>query len=517
MASSLGFIRAHKIVLVIPLIALSVVLWRTSASKTSTFVTTAVTEGPIVQEVLATGHLESPSATDLHFKSSGKLTLLKVKTGRRVTAGEVLAREDTSVLSAQLAQAFAALSGANAQLAKIRSGATIETVALSEAGVSVANRAVENAYKGVDVSLSDAYAKANDAVKNQLASFFANADTANPRLTFQVSDASIETDITAQLVQINAELSTWQTELTTVSGATDALVLDIALSHADKHLEHIRAFLTLAGRAASANTGLSTLTAVALRTSANSGLSEVNAAVSLITGVEQTIRGAKANLEQAKAALDLTKHTSTQNDIAGAEAMVAEAQAAVNSIRAQMNDLELVAPFSGIVTDTEGNVGEVVTPSLAIVSLMPDTKLDIKTNIAEGNIVGVRVGQKASVTLDAFPRSTIFYGKVSDIDPAETVVGGGVYYQASIFFDRDYPDLRPGMTANVRIETGSSSSALLVPASALIVSATGTEVLVMSGGNTEQRPVVIGLSAQNGMVEVLEGLQKGDQVVIGTK
>jgi multidrug efflux pump subunit AcrA (membrane-fusion protein) len=96
------------------------------------------------------------------------------------------------------------------------------------------------------------------------------------------------------------------------------------------------------------------------------------------------------------------------------------------------------------------------------------------------------------------------------------VVGGAVYYQTTVLFDKDYPDIRSGMTVNLNIETGSSTSALLVPASALTITATSTSVTVLVQKKPEVRTVATGLKSLDGLVEIIRGVNLGDNVIVGT-
>ena len=507
-----------RYIFLIPLFVITVVLGRYFflTSQTSAYQSVAAERGAISQKVLASGHVESPTDTELHFKASGKLTLLKARTGMKVTAGMVLAREDAGILSAQLSAAKAGVAAANAALSKLRSGATRETIALSQSSVALADQTLANKYASVASTLSDAYAKANDSIVNQLAPLFTNAQTSNPKLTFQLSDSATEASITANLFSVNGTLATWQRENATLPADASQYAFDDSLTKASAHLEEIRLFLTQTISAIAANVGLSSSAATTYRANASAGLNEVNAATAEIKSIEQSISSGKAGLAQAKAGLDLTNAAAPQDDVSAQLAVVREGEANVAAIEAQMRDLDLVAPFAGTVTDTEGTVGSVVTPASAVVSLIPESELDIKVNVAEGNIVNVKAGNPVTIQLDAFPLGTEFSGVVSDIDPAETVIGGAIYYRTTVNFMQKYSDLRPGMTANVRIETGSSSDVLLIPASALTISSTSTRVRVLNGRSNEVREVTTGLQSQDGMVEILSGLSGGERVIIGS-
>lgn len=482
-------------------------------SRGSAYTTVAVTRGTITQEVLATGHVQSPTVADLAFKGNGKLASLSVKIGQHVAAGDVLAWQDGGVLAAQLAQARANAQAASAALAKLESGATPQAIAVSKAQLSSAELALTNAYGTVASTLADAQTKAQDAVVNQLANFFSDAQTSNPKLTFIVSDYTLVNRIQAERADATNELAAWQKEFP-IGTTPDAR--DAALSSADTRLGVLLALGNDAVSAVALNSGLSSTDAAAYRASAATGLAELNAARAAVEALMHTIASDTSAVATAQANLNLTTASSTQNDIDAQQAAVAAAQANVGAIAAQLRDLEIVAPFAGTVTDTNGAVGEIVGPATPVVSLMPDAHLEVKANVSEDNVVHVTPGNPVRIELDAFPSSTHFAGVVSSVDPTETLVGGAVYYQTTILFDAANPAIRSGMTANVWITTASSTDALIVPASALASLDATTTVRVLQNGVPVTRTVTIGIQGVDGMVQVLSGLSNGELVVTGS-
>lgn len=483
----------------------------------SPYMLAVVRRGSITQEALASGRVQSPTTIHLHFRGSGKIVSLRAQVSQSVRAGDVLATQDTGVLLAQRAQALSAVNAATAALRKAQAGATPQSIAVSRAQLAVAQQALQNSYTTVANTLADAYAKGNDAVVNQLALFFSNAQSQNPQLTFSISDAQVATNIVTERLQTGADLSAWQGEIAEVAGVTDPGQLDRIMSQANTHLASIQALLNTSITAVSDNISLSTANATTYRTNAAAGLTEVNTALAAIKTLQQAIASQKAAIAQAQAQLDLTTASTTVNDLDVAQAQVEQVQAAVAVIDAQIRDLEIVAPVAGIVTDTIGTVGEIVGPDVNVVNLMPQNALEVKVNVSEDNVVGVRVGNRVRIKLDAFPGAMDFAGTVSEVDPAETIIGGAVYYQTAIVFAQHYDGVKSGMTANVWIDTGSASSTLLIPASALSRTDGGVSVQVIEQGKPVSHPVSVGLKDQNGMVQILSGLSEGQQVVTGSK
>lgn len=498
------------------LIVLSASLY-VSFFKKNTYLTVPVIKGSIEQKVLASGNVESPTVDNLRFKSSGKLVSLKVSTGQHVQKGDVLAKQDSGILDAALLQTQSNTKAAQAQLRALEEGATAQVIAVSQARLIAAENSLNNSYASVSTTLSDAHAKAIDAVINQLANFFYDSQTNNPKLTFVITNYALSNNLKTQRINATAELSAWQKEKTLLSLNPTPKIYSNTLSDAMAHLAILQSLLKDAVSAVGVSSGLSATRIATYRINASTGLSEINLARKEVQSLQHVISVKKTRVASAQANLNLAMARPTKNNIDAQKARVASLEASVAGIDARIRDLKIIAPMSGIVTNTTGTVGEVINPNTTVVSLMPDATLQVKVNVSEDNIVGVAVGDGAHIELDAFPRGTDFYGTVSAIDPAQTIISGAVYYKTTLLFTKNYKNIRPGMTANVQITTASSSDAILIPASALTVTATSSNVRILKNGTPVTRPVTTALIGLNGDIQISSGLSVGEKVIIGKK
>jgi len=121
------------------------------------------------------------------------------------------------------------------------------------------------------------------------------------------------------------------------------------------------------------------------------------------------------------------------------------------------------------------------------------------------------------VTLDAFGDDVHFDGAVVSIEPGETEISGVVYYKTKVLMD-DYPDrpVKSGMTANVNINTDRQDGVLVLPRRAVIFKDAKKIVRVLTNKEKvefEEREVTTGLEGNDGLVEILSGLQKGEEVI----
>jgi multidrug efflux pump subunit AcrA (membrane-fusion protein) len=115
----------------------------------------------------------------------------------------------------------------------------------------------------------------------------------------------------------------------------------------------------------------------------------------------------------------------------------------------------------------------------------------------------------------AFPKQT-FEGRVLSIDPAEKIVDNVVYYQVTIDFPDQPMGIRSGMTADIVIETEKKQDILRVAKSAVEVVDGAETVRVVKNGKIENRKITIGLAGDE-YLEIISGLNEGDQVIVGIK
>lgn len=533
-------------------------------SKVPPYELITVQKGDIIQEISASGKVEAPMSINLHFKNGGKLTFLPIKVGDKVMAGQIIARQDTGLLDAQLSERQAAIDAQRARLDQLQAGASQEDIAVAETAVVNAERLIvdakqslknaeedltnvknkadidlSNLYGDVKNILNDAYIKAGDAVNNQTDIMFDNDTSINPRLNFISSDSQAETDSNYNRLVAGTELAKFKTTIDTLT--SDSPNLDSALVNTENNLTLIESFLLRLSDAINRAMGLSQATIDTYQANVNLARTNVHTAISSINTQKQliaaqkltnqknitssekdvdsaknNIKTAEGNLKIAQDQLALKKAPVRTSDVALYKAQIRQAEASMRQVYAQILDMRITAPVSGIVTAVNGEVGETVSSTSAIISLISSGALQIDVNLSEDNVANVKVGQPVRITLDAF-LNTEWQGTVTKIDPASTVISGNVYYKTTVAFDKPNSQVKAGMTANVWIKTGSSLNALSIPESAIQMRDTKTFVQVFQNNAVTEKTITTGLKNQNGMTEVASGLSEGEQIVIGNK
>jgi HlyD family secretion protein len=172
-----------------------------------------------------------------------------------------------------------------------------------------------------------------------------------------------------------------------------------------------------------------------------------------------------ADLDRAQAQFDLAKA-----EVNNVQAVVAQRAAQLASARVDLARTEIRAPVDGVVIKRSVDVGQTVAASLQAPELFVIARdlrdMQVETSIDEADVGRMRVGQRATFTVDAFPGRT-FSGEVRQVRKSAQTVQNVVTYTVLVSAANPDGQLMPGMTANVRIVTDTRESVLKVANAAL--------------------------------------------------
>jgi len=475
-----------------------------------------VERGSIAQEVVVTGRVKATEDVNLAFERGGKIKNVNVKIGDIVSPGQALAYLDISELQAQLLQAEANVSAEMARLEELKKGNRPEEIQIKESELKKAQQDLRNLYGSILDVENDAYIKADDAVRSKTDSLFLNDDSENPELTFTTNDAQVQIDAVSLRKVAGNALTLWKKNISaTQSSSTDEL--DALLIKSENSLSSIRDFLLRSLDAANAAINIPQATIDSYKTNLGIARTNVNLASSAITNQKQLISAQRVVVERISNELVLAMAGATPEALAAQEAQLMQVQANVAVIRAQIAKATLMSPIRGTVTKQDAKAGEIVAPNISLVSVISDKNLEIEANIPEVDIGNVAVGNIVHITLDAFPNEQ-FLGKISYIDPAETVKDGVVNFKVTILFNESNEKIRSGFTANLTIETKRKENILVIPQFVVIENDSGAFVKKWSNKTITDVQVILGVRNNMGKVEVISGLSQGDTVVgVGLK
>lgn len=250
--------------------------------------------------------------------------------------------------------------------------------------------------------------------------------------------------------------------------------------------------------------------------------------------LERAIKTYNDDLETTKASLQTQalKIDNLQNSSTSIRTALYNIDDAKNKVETAENDLakiRITAPIDGKILNVSKNVGETVaaassTPSMMFgtssgsgaITICDTTAIYLTASITEGDIVGITEGQKINVTIDALEEENMTATVYSVSSIPSTDASGIITYEVTGKLDSLNEELRDNMSAFLTFVKKEKYDVLLVPNKAVYVEGTQQYVNVqLENGSIEKRAITGGLSNGTSM-EVVDGLEEGETVVIGS-
>ena len=451
---------------IVLLIILFIILGKGKDSGAQTIET--VKRQTLVRSVAASGTVVSSTDLSLGFEQSKMVSSIKVVVGSTVKKGDILASLSNRTEQAAVKSAKGALLAAQARYNKVLEGSSNEEIKLAQTQVENARRAL----------LSD------DLIAKPENSDVTVAPTISGTYTGTEGEYRLEFNALAQNTLEYSGVETGKVrvyESAPIKLGTKGLYVQFApgtLKDISSGTVWIVMLPNIEGASYIAN---------------------------------------KAALDEAQAKLDITRATARQPDIDAALADMITAQAGVDSANANLEKTILRAPADGTVTAVDVKVGEIPTLGKQAIAIQDVSNLYLEANVNESSIKSIAVGQPVKVTYDAFTGDS-YMATVSSVDPAATIEDNVVNYKVKALI-QDIEHIRPGMTANMTIETARKEQVLAIPNRAITYTDSGATVDKITDSRkqkTTTTAVTVGLIGDGDLVEIVSGLSEGDSVLWST-
>jgi HlyD family secretion protein len=269
-------------------------------------------------------------------------------------------------------------------------------------------------------------------------------------------------------------------------------------------------------------------------------------------GQKAAVAEADSRIVQARAQLAQLKAT-----LSSSQKKIAQNQASLNRVNDILKKHNVVAPLSGLVTYLPVRQGETVVPGVqnsegsVIMTIADMSIVTSEVKVDESDIVNIKLGQPAEISVDAIPNKT-FTGRVIEIGNTAILRSTGLAasqsntssqeakdFKVVVALDSPPEETRPGLSCTAKITTATRKNVLAIPIQALTVRTVGdldtsknkplnpdpatvkankvelTGVFVISKDlKAPFRKVETGISGASD-IEVLSGLEEGDQIVTG--
>ena len=268
-------------------------------------------------------------------------------------------------------------------------------------------------------------------------------------------------------------------------------------------------------------------------------ISELKSATSQLESAKSDLNYQQSNFSRmktlyGKGLISANDYESARLSLQQAQSLVAQRQEAVNKAQTNLSYATITSPIDGVVLSKSVEEGQTVASSFSTPTLFTIVKdmtdMRVVASVDEADIGQVKVGQRVTYTVDAYPDET-FEGTVTQVRSEATTENNVVTYEVVISAPNPDLKLKPGLTANVTIYTLEQSGIISVPTKALrftptketvgakdkIVDCNGTHKLWVREGRTFKAYSVQTGITNGTRTQILSGVKEGTVVVVDMK
>lgn len=475
-----------------------------------------VKRGKIEEVISESGILKKGELVNLSFKISGKIERIYVVEGETVKANDILAKIENKQFKIQLEEARFALNSIQANLNKLLAGASEEdkkiaqdNVEAARIGVQLAKSNLNSAYQKTLFFLESTESMAIyvfEKVKDIQEGYFYSTDIYS--ITIKKEKDKIENS----LLEIQKSLGETKKEFSFERVDNAILKIKEELGKIFNSLSLIRKTCQESPSQIFLATEISTLDN--LKNNINSTLMDLVDLENSLSSLKISLSNAEIQLQGTKDQLEKILAPPRQEDVDFYIAQREQMMAKIKLLESQIEDTILRAPVDGIISEIKKKEGEIVQGMFqdVVLTILPEGKFEIETDIYEGDIVKIKTGDKVEIIFPPFKEKT-FFGKVTFINQTEKMKEGVVYYKVKIQPENLPENVFPGMTCDLKIITQEKEEVLILPREFLQKKSGRYFVEVLEHGKKIEKEVEIGIVGED-FVEVLSGLKEREKVIL---
>lgn len=462
----------------------------------------------LVSAVKSSGKVTSITDLNLSFKTADIVQRINVSVGDKVKQGQILASLESGNENAAVRQALGGLRSAQANLQKVKEGATTEEIRVAQIAYDNAIRDYDKTKRTQETLVENARRAMNSAGLEAISGTTGGASGVAPI----ISGVYVGQNEGAYNINI---YSTGSGSYYSVSGLDNfSGPVDIGVP---RSLGKDGLFINFPTGFSSINNNWT----VNVPNKASSlYTANFNAYMSARQAKDLAMSQAQSVVDSRKADLDLKLAGARSADLQIAEANVLTAEGVYQNALANLEKKILRAPADGTITRVDIKVGELAESMKPVIVVQDIGKLYIEADVNESSITNILPGQPVDFTIDAFGQSRLFKGSVIQVEPSATITDGIVNYKIKVSIDEKDSLIRPGMNANIVVTTGTKENVIAIPGASIENKDGKKIVLVITNTKNKkyvEREVVTGITGDGNLVEIISGLQVGENVTLVSK
>ena len=467
----------------------------------------------IRSELMLSGTIEAESRINIIPNISGRIISISVSEGDRVKKGDTLAVVEHEELEFAVQQAQATLEAAETgysqatQLAKVR---VLSQVAQAKAQLDAAQASLQQVKELAEVRTATQIEQAKAGLKSLAANLEkiktgardedrqkakAGLNQAEANLTNAKNNYSRSEHLFKNGAISQQSLDNNKTQLDVVTAQYKIASEQLQLIENGSREEDIQAMMAQVEQAKA------TLKLAELQAQTKTWEKDIAFALSQVDT-------AKAGLNTAKA---LQKAKSWEAEIITANTAKKQASIALKLAQKRLRDATIIAPIDGIVSQRHLDLGGMAVPTLPVFEIVDIDIVHAKVDVIESQLSQISLNLQTEIVVEGINKP--ISGAISYISPTLQPLQRTASVEIRI--DNSEGHLKPGMFAKVNVPVKVQTDAILVPRVSLIEDGTTKKqnVFVVEAGVSQRKPVEVGL-AQDGLVEIVNGLDEGESVVV---
>jgi len=433
---------------------------------------------------LITGTLTPIQDVNIPAETGGIAENVSVEIGDEVEAGSELIKIDDEVLLIQKRQAEASLESAQANYEELKNGATEEELARVRSSYENAKTSLESAK--TNLSLMEELFNNRRALEQQLVS--AEQQLENSKQGLNQAQINFE----------QAEKDYQRSKNLLADNVISEKEFDNAKNsykNAKISLEQAQTSLSVAER----NYELTKET-----------YNNPTELKQQLENARSQVSGAQSNLEVAKANLKEAERGPRTERVRAGLAAVKQAEASLDQIKDQISKTKITAPFTGLVNQVNVDEGEMIANGQRVVNLMNVEELYAEIDVTASTASIINRGDIVEVKAETMQH--FIDGEVTNIAPAADPSSRTFLVKVKVP-NLDYK-LRAGMFADVRLSKGKSGEAVVVPIESIVnLNSSQPYIFVVEADKAVRKEIKIGITTDS-RVEVIDGLNAGEEVVV---
>ncbi len=491
-----------------------------------------VSKGTIIQSVQFTGTVKGANEVEIGFKRNGKVEKILKEQGEHIKRGTPIAILNQDTLKTELAQAKASVIVAESDINAAKAAIKKADAALNSTDAQ--NRVTETSLESARINLEKVKSEQNTLVKNAYQALLNNDLQAYPVDLIRNYEAPVITGTYESAEEGTYILSFYHSNSRTGFSLNYSGLENGTISFDDfETSEPLGAhglYIHLPESGNTENYATTKWTVPVPNTRSSTYYTVQNSYKQAKETAEKAIANAQATYdallaqENNKNAVPLSSAKLEQAIASKGEAAakleqaygkLLQAETKVAQIETEIEDGVLRAPFDGVIAKLDLSYGDQIMTSEYPVTIIGDNMLELDVYIPEIDVIKVKVGDKAKVSIDALPESTFFDGTLSQIDSAASEIDGVQAYKGTVTISTEDSRIRSGMSAHATIEALKKENVLIVPSQYITKTKDGSLNVILEGDVI--RNVQIGVYGTNGFVEILNGIKEGEKIQLPNK